>query len=63
MFNDRDILESEKIMDSQVFGEVSEEITNLMKDKKYQEVITKCQKMTMSKQKYAILCYAYLGLK
>lgn len=34
-----------------------------MKNKNYQEVISKCLKMTMSKKKYAVMAYAYLGLK
>lgn len=44
-------------------GIVNEEITNLITSKEYTDVIKKCQNMSMSKQKYAILSVAYLGLR
>lgn len=44
-------------------GIVSEEITSMITSKDYADVIKKCQSMSFSKQKYAILSVAYLGLK
>lgn len=49
MLDSRDIIESEKIIDAKALADVNAEIRDMMKAKKYRDVIDRCMKMSMSK--------------
>lgn len=63
MKSGRDILQSEKYPDILSMGVVNDDILNLIQSRNYKEVLIKCNSMSQSKQKYAIMAVAYLGLR